>query len=566
LSLSIALAALAPAVRSARAADCAGTSVGFIPINDLSTGIYVSRSGGLYPNGSNVRPVNHEAAGLAASQAIQPLNKSGVPDAAGKILFVSIGLSNTASEFNKFISDYNQFPDKNPNLVLINAAQGGATADKIADPNHKYWTNVNNTIKGKGYDPKQVQVVWLKSVLAGPGTIFPADSFPSYADALQAHLAQVARNIFDKFPNVKQVFLASRIYAGYASTSQNPEPYAYESGFSVKGLIEQQINGDASLAIGVETAWMAWGPYLWADGLTARSDGLIWKCEDFASDGTHPSTLGVRKVSQRLMNFFRTDPLTTSWFRKPPAPLAVFDAANTWGDAPLNASFTDRSTGATSWRWDFGDGGTSTEQNPTYTYLQPGSYDVTMTVQNDADSDSRVLTGLVTVNATEATPLCQTLFAEDGYEQEAEETLEDDIDLILESDDSWLDVPAGYFTSVQFGDASIPDGTTLTSVVITVEHHEENGFKADDSVIWNLGTGWQADPDGGTVWVEHPTTPVREGQESQGRSVFDVTAFVTTLDMLNQMELQIVNQATKDKETRIDQIEAEVCYLESSGQ
>jgi PKD repeat protein len=50
--------------------------------------------------------------------------------------------------------------------------------------------------------------------------------------------------------------------------------------------------------------------------------------------------------------------------------------------------FTDESTGApTSWSWDFGDGGTSTEQNPTYTYSVPGDYTVCLTVTNASGMD-----------------------------------------------------------------------------------------------------------------------------------------------------------------------------------
>ncbi len=52
------------------------------------------------------------------------------------------------------------------------------------------------------------------------------------------------------------------------------------------------------------------------------------------------------------------------------------------GPAPLTVDFTDLSIGSSSWLWNFGDGGTSIDKNPTHTYLNPGSYTVTLTVSN----------------------------------------------------------------------------------------------------------------------------------------------------------------------------------------
>lgn len=49
-------------------------------------------------------------------------------------------------------------------------------------------------------------------------------------------------------------------------------------------------------------------------------------------------------------------------------------------DAPFAVQFTDKSPAASTWLWDFGDGTTSTEQNPGHTYTNPGFYDVTLTI------------------------------------------------------------------------------------------------------------------------------------------------------------------------------------------
>ena len=56
----------------------------------------------------------------------------------------------------------------------------------------------------------------------------------------------------------------------------------------------------------------------------------------------------------------------------------------TTGIAPLTVSFTDTSTGdGLKYTWAFGDGGTSTQPNPTYIYDDPGNYEVTLLVEND---------------------------------------------------------------------------------------------------------------------------------------------------------------------------------------
>lgn len=71
---------------------------------------------------------------------------------------------------------------------------------------------------------------------------------------------------------------------------------------------------------------------------------------------------------------------------EPAGPVAGFVGEPRTGTAPLDVQFTDESTGTfdiVSWAWDFGDGTTSEEQNPTHTYTDPGSYDVSLTVTDE---------------------------------------------------------------------------------------------------------------------------------------------------------------------------------------
>jgi len=53
---------------------------------------------------------------------------------------------------------------------------------------------------------------------------------------------------------------------------------------------------------------------------------------------------------------------------------------------PFIRNFKDKSIGATTWFWDFGDGTTSTVKNPSHTYLSTGYFEVTLTVSNDTCS------------------------------------------------------------------------------------------------------------------------------------------------------------------------------------
>ena len=286
--------------------------------------------GGLYPDGANKRPAAHEAAGLRLAAEVRPRNAAGALDEQnGRIVFLSIGMSNTTQEFSAFKQIADRDLAKNPRAAIVDGAQGGWSADRIVADGAAYWNEVERRLAAAGVTPAQVQAAWMKQADAQPRQPFPED-----ARRLQAELQTLAQSLRSRFANLRLLYLSSRIYAGYASTALNPEPYAYQSGFAVKWLIEQQIQGSAELSIDAGRApWLAWGPYLWADGAQMRPDGLTWSCSDFEDDGTHPANAARRKVAALLLDFLLTDTTARSWFARPAAPspppvaAALVDAA-----------------------------------------------------------------------------------------------------------------------------------------------------------------------------------------------------------------------------------------------
>lgn len=83
---------------------------------------------------------------------------------------------------------------------------------------------------------------------------------------------------------------------------------------------------------------------------------------------------------------------------------ADFYAETVSGASPLTVKFWDLSTNATSWAWDFGDGGTSTEQDPTHIYTRGGVFTVKLVASNPGSNDTLTSTNLITVIGENALP------------------------------------------------------------------------------------------------------------------------------------------------------------------
>ncbi len=305
LLLVLTAAVVATTGHSASSANCSRTSVGFTPLSDLRTGRYQSHQGGLYAAGKNAPSKAYLKQGLAQAKLVKPRDALGKSAAGGKVVLLSVGMSNTTMEFSEFKREADADARKSASLVIVDGAQGGQDAEIVKDAGARYWNVVDQRLERSGVTRSQVQVVWLKEAIARPTEQFPAD-----AKRLQADLRQIVAVMHDRFPNLRLVYLSSRTYAGYATTTLNPEPYAYQSGFAVKWLAQERVQNKLK-----SRPWLAWGPYLWTDGTKGRSDGLVWTCADVRADGTHPSpTSGAQKVAGLLLKFFTTSSTAKSWF------------------------------------------------------------------------------------------------------------------------------------------------------------------------------------------------------------------------------------------------------------
>jgi hypothetical protein len=156
----------------------------------------------------------------------------------------------------------------------------------------------------------------MKVATQGPWLAFPGE-----ARILQDMIQKSVHVLKERFPSLKILYMTSRTYGGYANTPLNPEPHAFETGFAIKWVIADQIAGKADLnyvpAKGeVRAPWLAWGPYLWADGLRGRKDGLKWESDDFENDHTHPSSKGQEKVVRLIDEFLKTDPIASVWYAR----------------------------------------------------------------------------------------------------------------------------------------------------------------------------------------------------------------------------------------------------------
>jgi PKD repeat protein len=203
------------------------------------------------------------------------------------------------------------------------------------------------------------------------------------------------------------------------NTLINVNPPNYSFGITVKNVKNAEISGNKISKTPVPKAPVAdfsasptsgKAPLKVKFKSTSTGDPTAWKWN--FGDGSalvteqNPehtySKTGVYTVKHTAINAYGRDTeIKTSYIKVTTSakPVAAFSASPTSGKAPLNVAFTDKSTGSpASWKWSFGDGTYSTAKSPAHTYSKAGKYTVSLTVSNAKGSNTKTMSGYLTIS------------------------------------------------------------------------------------------------------------------------------------------------------------------------
>jgi PKD repeat protein len=183
-----------------------------------------------------------------------------------------------------------------------------------------------------------------------------------------------------------------------AASLSNQPPVADSKG-SYNGIEGVTITFNGTASYDPDGSIISYG-WDFGDGNTGTGESPAYT---YAQDGTYNVTLVVTD------NEGATDTNITTATIDDTEPTADFSATPASGLKPLTVDFADSSTsyeGITVWDWEFGDGNTSTEQNPTHEYATEGCYTVSLTVyEADGDSDTETKVDYIIVTRENQPPV-----------------------------------------------------------------------------------------------------------------------------------------------------------------
>jgi len=225
-------------------------------------------------------------------------------------------------------------------------------------------------------------------------------------------------------------------------------------------------------------------------------------------------------------------------------PVAQFVGNPTSGTAPLAVSFTDQSTyNPTSWSWAFGDGGTSTAQNPSHTYNSAGQYTVSLTATNAYGSNTNTKTNYITVTPSQGQDyLC------DSYERINGTYVSGDVTSVRYSDDQYL--VHSYVKSYKGVRLDFIFNTglgSLSSLSFTVEGKLSTGTQTQTVYLYNYSTN---------AWVSQGTSGLTTSDSTYTNTVANPSNYISGGTVKVRVQVGPQTSATYDYCTDLVKITA----------
>lgn len=303
------------------------------------------------------------------------------------------------------------------NITSWNWEFGDGGTSTAANPSHEYTTpgtyTVALTVSGPGGSDTKTRVNYIsiyEEIIANFSAAPTSGAAPldvSFSDSSSGEISSWFWNFGDggtstqqypgyqyPSPGIYTVTLAVSGPAGSDTKTRTNYIDVSSPGSTVAEFTASPKSGPAPLTVSFTdlssdnvNSW-SWN---FGDGGTSSQQNPVYT---YSSPGTYPVSLSVTSTSGDDMET-KVDYITVS---DPAAITADFEGSPRSGEAPLTVFFTDNSSGdIESWSWNFGDGGGSTQQNPSHQYTSPGSYTVSLSVSGSGKNDGEVKVNFVSV-------------------------------------------------------------------------------------------------------------------------------------------------------------------------
>jgi PKD repeat protein len=178
--------------------------------------------------------------------------------------------------------------------------------------------------------------------------------------------------------------------------------------YDAEGNVVKEFNQNKTPSIQVKTT-LSPGIYYLAISSGSMAKKVSSTSEsDFYNNGDYEGYSALGSIGQyAITGYYSAGPVAIT-------PTGVIDVSSASGDAPLQVSFNSDRTDAgystiVSYAWDFGNGQTSTEKNPSITFNNAGTYQISLTVQNQAGYSHTANTTIHVATYTGQTTSVKTL-------------------------------------------------------------------------------------------------------------------------------------------------------------